>query len=151
MTVTMNKRVNFEDNAFILMMRIRMIRDIITLDADPELFLEKTLDDIYFTDHTLRALLEYLQENHFLIERVELLEHFSELEWQFSQVLRDLLDHDGNMSIQNIPSIREKVMACRTNSLQRQKTADSLSPAASTVSGSPIVSSDELTELLKAF
>ena len=151
MTITMNKRVNFEDSLFILMMRIRMIRDIITLDADPELFLEKTLDDIYFADHTLRILLEYLRENHYLIERVELLEHLSELEWQFSQILQELLDHDGNISIRGIPSIREKISACRNNSLERQKTAESLSPAGSSQPGEPVVSSDELTELLKAF
>ena len=60
MIIPMNKRVNFEDSLFILMMRIRMIRDSITLDADPELFLEKILDDIYFTEHTLRVLLDYL-------------------------------------------------------------------------------------------
>ena len=146
----MNKRVNFEDNTFILMMRIRMIRDTITLDADPELFLEKTLDDIYFTENTLRILLEYLQDNNYLIEREEYLENFSELEWQFSQVLRELLEHNGNFSIQGIASIREKLNACRNNSLQRRKTADNLSPAAATPTNSPIVSSDELTQLLKA-
>ena len=146
----MNKRVNFEDSLFILMMRIRMIRDIITLDGDPELFLEKTLDDIYFADHTLKILLEYLQENHYLIERVELLEYLSELEWQFSQILQQLLEHNGNFSIREIPSVREKLSACRNNSRERQRTAESLRPAGNSQSGEPVVSSDELTELLKA-
>ena len=147
----MNKRVNFEDNIFILMMRIRMIRDIIALDADPEIFLEKILEDICFTDNTLRILLEYLQENHYLIERVEFLEQLSELEWQFSRLLQELLEHDGNISIREISSIREKVATCQSNSHQRQKTADNMSPATGIIGGSPIVSSDELTELLKAF
>ena len=147
----MNKRVNFEDSLFILMMRIRMIRDIITLDADPELFLEKTLDDIFFADQTLRVLLEYLQENHYLIERVELLEHLSELEWQFSRLLQELLDHNGSFSICEIPAIKEKISNCRSNSLERQRAAESLSPAGSSLPGEPVVSSDELTELLKAF
>jgi len=147
----MNKRVNFEDSLFILMMRIRMIRDSITLDADPELFLEKTLDDIDFSEHTLRILLEYLRENHYLIERVELLEHFSELERQFSQALQLWLNRDGNISIQEIPSIKEKIISCRNSSLERQRAAESLSPVGSSQSGEPVVSSDELTELLKAF
>ena len=146
----MNKRVNFEDSLFILMMRIRMIRDIITLDADPELFLEKTLDDIYFADHTLQILLEYLQQNHYLIERVELLEHLSELEWQFCRILQELIEHDGSISVREIPNIREKLLACRNNSRERQKTADSMRPAGNSQSGEPVVSSDELTELLKA-
>jgi len=147
----MNKRVNFEDSLFILMMRIRMIRDSITLDADPELFLEKTLDDIDFADHTLRILLEYLQENHYLIEWAELLEHLSGVEWQFSQVLQELLNHDGRISVREIPSIKEKISACRNSSLERQRTTEGLSPAGSSQSGEPVVSSDELTELLKAF
>ena len=146
----MNKRVNFEDNIFILTIRIRMIRDIITLDADPELFLEKTLDDIYFSDKTLRILLEYLQQNTCLVERAELLEQFCELEWQFSQILQNLLDHGGNFCIKSIPGILEKITVCRSNSLYRQRSAETLSPPANISSGEPIVSSHELTELLKA-
>ena len=147
----MNKRVNFEDSIFILMMRIRMIRDIITLDADPELFLEKTLDDICFADHTLRILLGYLQESDRLIERDELLEQLSELEWQFSQVLQELLDHKGNISIQEVPSIKEKLLAFRNSSLERRKLTENLGPSDGSLPGEPVVSSDELAELLKAF
>ena len=148
--ITMNKRVNFEDSLFILMMRLRMIQDTITLDADPDFFLEKTLDDIYFTDHILRILLGCLEENHFLIERAELLEHLSDLELQFSRVLQNLLEHDGNISVRDILPIGEKIIACRDNSLQRQRVIGELSPT-SPSQASPIVSSDELTELLKAF
>ena len=147
----MNKQVNFEDNIFILMMRIRMIRDIITLDPDPELFLERTLDDIYFADHTLRILLGYLQENNRLIEREELLEHFSEVEWQFSHVLSDLLDHEGHFSVRNIQTIRDKLVNFRNASLERRKIAESLGPVGDIIPSEPVVSSDELTELLKAF
>ena len=148
---TMNKRVNFEDSLFLLMMRLRMIQDIITLDADPEFFLEKTLDDVYFTDRILRVLLVSLEENHFLIERVELLEHLSDLELQFSRVLQNLLSSGGNISIREIPPIAEKIAACRDGSLERQRLIRELSPAGASKAVSPIVSSDELSELLKAF
>lgn len=147
----MNKRINFEDNIFILLMRIRVIRDIITLDADPELFIEKTLDDIFFIDHILRNLLGYLQGNSRLIEREELLEQLSEAEWHFSRVLLELLEHDGAFSIRDIPSASEKLAALRKNSQDRRKIAENLSPAESAMPGSPVVSTDELTELLKAF
>ena len=147
---SMNKRVNFEDSIFIIMMRIRMIRDTITLDAEPGLFLEKTLDDICFTEHSLRNLLEYLLENSRLIEREELLDHFSEAERLFSMVIQELLNHEGDLSIQEIPAIREKLIALRGASLERRKTAETLSSSGNNASGSPIVSSDELTELLKA-
>jgi len=147
----MNKRVNFEDSLFILMMHLRLIQDIITLDADPEFFLGKTLDDIYFTDRILGVLLGSLQENSFLIEREELLEHLADIESRFTQVLQDLLNCDGNISIRSAPSIMEKVVACRNNSLARQETIARLNPVGTRKSSSPIVSSAELTELLKAF
>ena len=147
----MNKRVNFEDNIFILLMRIRMIRDTITLDADPELFLEKTLDDISFTDHSLRILLDYLMESSRLIEREELLDQFSEVEKHFAHALQEFLIHEGSFSIQEISSIKEKLIVLRNSSLERRKKAESLGSPESNTSGNPIVSSDELTELLKAF
>lgn len=128
-----------------------MIRDIITLDADPELFMEKTLDDISFTDHILRNLLGYLQANSRLIEREDLLERLSETEWQFSQVLLDLLEHDGEFSVKEIPTISDKLTNLRKNSQERRKIAENLRPIESLVPGSPVVSTDELTELLKAF
>ena len=149
--ISMNKRVNFEDSLFILMMHLRLIQDIITLDADPEFFLGKTLDDIYFTDRLLGILMGSLQENNFLIEREELLEHLADIEVRFTQVLQNLLNHGGNISIRQAPSITERVAACRDNSLARQETIARLSPAGAGKSSSPIVSSDELTELLKAF
>ena len=151
MSIAMNKRVNFEDSLFILMMRLRMIRDSITLDADPDFFLEKTLDDIFFTDHILRILLNCLEENHHLIERLEVLEQLYGLDAEFSRVLQNLLDHEGNFSIRILPQIREKIAACRTNSLQRQAAIVKLNPAGGSPAASPIVSSDELSELLKAF
>jgi hypothetical protein len=49
----MHKHINFEDNIFVLNTRIRMIRDSLILDTDPELFLEKTVDDTNFIDLTL--------------------------------------------------------------------------------------------------
>jgi len=146
----MNKRINFEDDIFLLMIRIRMIRDIITLDADPELFLEKTLDDILFIDQTLKTLLGDLERNNHLIERDELLEQLSNAEEQFSQVLKDLSSHEGNLSIKELPSLAEKLAVFRSCSLERQKTAGKLHPEESP-ENVVYVGSDELTELLKAF
>jgi hypothetical protein len=146
----MNKRVNFEDNVFILMMRLRVIRDTITLDADPELFLEKILDDISFSDHVLRILLGYLRENERLIAREEFLEHFTELEWQFSQVMGELLNHDGNIPIRELPTIQDKIIAFRNSSQERRLAAEKLSRSSNIRSEDPLVSSDELSELLKA-
>ena len=146
----MNKRINFEDNIFILLMNVRLIRDIITLDADPELFLEKTLNDICFIDDSLRILLGNLEQNHHLIEREELLEQIANAEVQFSQALKELLEHEGNFSILGIPSLVEKVAAFRASSIERQKTAGKLQPSGESSGERIYVGSEELTELLKS-
>jgi hypothetical protein len=147
----MHKRVNFEDSLFILMTRIRMIRDIITLDADTNLFLEKTLDDVFFVDRALATLLEHLESNRELIDRAQLLLDLSDLEWQFSQALYSLLTTDSNLSIREIPVFREKISACRDASTERQRAAERIGAGANEMSASPIVSSHEIAELLKAF
>jgi hypothetical protein len=83
----MNKRINFDDNLFALTMRIRLIQDLLSLDVDPNLFLQKTMEDIEFIDFTLDTLLKELLDNDRLLERDEAFENFSELEWRFDQAL----------------------------------------------------------------
>ena len=147
----MNKQVNFEDNIFILLMRIKMIRDTITLDADPELFLEKILDDIYFTDHVLRILLEHLEENDRLIARDEFLDQLYETERQFSQVIDEVLNHKGNIFVRGIPEINDKLIFLRKSSLERRRIIETLYQDSNNSTDKIVVSSDELSELLKVF
>lgn len=147
----MNKRVNFEDDFFILAMRIRMVKDIITLDADPELFLKKTLDDIYFIDQTLRLLLEYLEQSPRLFERDELLEKLSGVERQFFDMLDDFIRHDGNLCVGEIPSMTEKLDALRNGSLERRETAERILPSGGSPDSVSVVSHEELAGLLQAF
>ena len=128
-----------------------MIQDMVTLDADPELFLEKMLDDIFFIDQTLRTLLGSLENNHHLIERDELFEQLSGAEAQFASVLQNLINHEGAFSVMEIPSLAEKLKVFRSGSLERQKIAGKLQPVEKSPAASLYVSSDELTELLKAF
>jgi hypothetical protein len=145
----MNKRINFEDNIFILSQRIRMIRDSLTLDADPELFLEKTIEDIDFIDAVLGTLLESLTQNNRLIERDIQYENLSEMEWQFSRILADLLNGSGNISAVNFPMIREKIGIIEKHISERNKTIDSARSQSDKNRMESVVSSDELNELLK--
>jgi hypothetical protein len=147
----MNKRVNFEDNIFILANRIRILRDMFSLDADPDLFLEKTLDDIDFITQALTALLRQLLENQRFIERSELFHHLEELEWNFSQVLSGFMGSQGTLSIQNRPEIIEKISILRSRSLERRRTAETAGGASEGQGEEPVVSSDELSELLKEY
>jgi hypothetical protein len=147
----MNKRVNFEDNIFVLMNRLRTLQDLFSLDTDPGLFLEKTLDDIDFIAHTLILLLQQLMENQRFVERSGLFNYLAELEWQFSQVLSEFMNNQGTMSVQGYPEIIEKIRILRDRSQERRETAETAGGAFESKAGEPVVSSDELNELLKAY
>ncbi|MDR2068809.1 MAG: hypothetical protein LBP71_02955 [Spirochaetaceae bacterium] len=147
----MVKHINFEDNIFLLSMRIRMIRDLLLLDAEPELFLEITLSDIDFIDRTLTFLLKNLVENKRFIERDEQLHNLSKTECQFEEVLSELANGSGSISGAAIPPLREKISIFQKQSLVRQKAFAESKIEPGKKPDNTVVSSDELIELLKDF
>ncbi|MDR1029533.1 MAG: hypothetical protein LBL76_01520 [Treponema sp.] len=147
----MNKHINFEDNIFILNIRLRLVQDILVLEPDPELFLKKTMEDIDFIDDTLSLLLDGLLENIQLIERNEQFDNLVAIERQFVQVLTQFLTGSGNISALRFPVLREKIMFLRTHSITRQQTIDDARNEVNQTSIEPLVSTDELTELLKEY
>jgi hypothetical protein len=144
----MNKHINFEDNIFILNARIRMIHDTLTIEADPELFLEKTLDDLEFISGVLDTLLANLIENVRLIERAGEFNNLSDLEWQFDQLLTRFCNGQDGISAAH-PDIRKKLLPLKSKSTARRKAIDG--SRGSGEQAEPVVSSDELSELLKGF
>ena len=144
----MNKHINFEDNIFVLNIRIRMIRDLLILDTDTELFLDKTLDDIDFINSILRTLLLSLKENYRLIERDEQFHNLAETERQFCEVLNELDHGEGNISVFHHPELRERIVQLLNQSQDRQNSIKELLVEAKHLSLEPVVGFDELQELL---
>ncbi|MDR3122312.1 MAG: hypothetical protein LBU16_00845 [Treponema sp.] len=147
----MNKQINFGDTIFILNARIRMIRDLLILDADPDFFLDKTLSDVDFIDAALGALLRDLIDNTFLIDRNGHFHNLYETERQFLKVLWDLENGSATVSVSPYPALREKVSLLRDHSLERQKIIEQSFSVEEAPSSEPLVSSDELNELLRDF
>jgi hypothetical protein len=146
----MDKRINIEDNIFILNIRIRMIRDMLILDAEPGLFLGKTLDDIDFINVSLGVLLGTLIEKERLIERDELFQSLYETEQRFLDLLAELEYGQGAISGACFPAICEKAAPLRDASVTRRKTIEESIRKSGKLSMEPMmVSSDELSELLK--
>jgi hypothetical protein len=146
----MNKRINFEDNIFILNTRIRAIRDLLLLDADPDFFLEETLDDLEFIDNTLSILLDNLTNNKRYIERDEQFHNLLETERFLTEVLQEIFSGDGTVSANKFPIIRDRVTLIWNHSLDRCKNIEGLSFEETEVASlEPVVSRDELNELLK--
>ncbi|MDR1353217.1 MAG: hypothetical protein LBK05_08040 [Treponema sp.] len=146
----MNKRINFEDNIFILNTQIRVVRDLLLLDADPGFFLEKTMNDLEFIGSTLSVLFDNLATNEKYIERNEQLHNLLETERSLSGVLQTIVSGDGAFSADKFPAIRDRITPVLNRSLDRCKTIEGLSfERPDTASMEPVVSRDELSELLK--
>jgi hypothetical protein len=147
----MNKQENFEDSLYLLINRVKLIRETLILDADPVLFFERVLEDIDFIDQTVDKLLNWLMENNRLINREELTSHLAELEWQFSQILTSILNGSTFIPTFEMTPIKDRITILRKKSLERQRTTDIISSTVENEPGEPVINSNELYELLKDF
>jgi hypothetical protein len=146
-----NKQINFGDTIFILNARIRLIRDLLILDADPDFFLDTTLSDVDFIDGALGTLLQELIENTRLIDRNGQFYNLYETEGRFLAVLRELLNGSGAMPAASYPALRERLALIREHALERQKAIEQRLRVDEAPPSEPVVSSDELNELLRDF
>jgi hypothetical protein len=120
----MNKHINLQDNIYILNGRVKILRDLLILDTDPALFLEKTIEDINFMDHALDTLLEHLRDNNRGFERNEVLDYLSDLEWDFSQVLGEFSGGAGSISAVPYPALLEQIKIMRNRCAERRALID---------------------------
>jgi hypothetical protein len=146
----MDKHMNFEDSIFILNVRIRMIQDMFILDADPGLFLNKTLDDLVFIDLSHESLLSSLKTNDRLIERDEQLYNLSESERIFCELLFELSHGETGFSSAMDEAMRETLSGMRNRSLERRRSIGDIIVESKNANLEPVVSYDELHELLSS-
>ncbi|HCC37870.1 MAG TPA: hypothetical protein DEQ14_09785 [Treponema sp.] len=137
----MDKQINFEDNIFILNVRIRMLIDLLRLDVDPGLFLEQTVDDLIFIDYALSSLLRNLAANRRFIDREEELDKLADLQWHFDK----LLTGAGS----RFPAIGDRLAECKKNSEYRHQNIAEIRSPGEQAASEPVVSSSELSELLR--
>jgi hypothetical protein len=146
----MKKRVNYEDNTFIINTRIRLLQDIFLLEADSALFFDKTLDELDFINNTLEFLLKDFMENDKLIERSDRFHDLLETEWRFTSVLNFLVSGQGSLAEDFYPRLVPKLKSLLGDCVRRQNMIE-----AQTADGEKnqvderLVSSFELSELLK--
>lgn len=136
-------RLNFEDTVFILNMRIRMIKDTLHLGPPPELFLEKSLDDLVFIDSILDMLTGTLAEN----ER-QFSDYISDSEWQFSQLLTEFSLESSPFLSQTFGDTMRRVASLRESSDTRRKSLEGTSLSLEMAQSEPVVTSAELNGLL---
>jgi len=142
--------LNFEDTVFILNMRIRMIRDTLRLNPLPELFLERSLDDLAFIDSILEQLVRTLSENSQNNGNGEA-EYLSDTEWQFSQLLTEFSLDSSPFPVHAFPKAIQKISALRESNNARRKIIEETNLPSDLAHAEPVVSSAELNGLLGGF
>ena len=138
---------NFEDTIFILNMRIRMIRDTLRLNPPPELFLEKSLDDLAFIDNVLEALVRTFLENGNHYGNGES-DYISDTEWQFIQLLTEFSLESSPFSAGIFPETLEKIAVLRRASDVRRKAVEGSGLPSEIAQAEPVVTSAEMNGLL---
>jgi len=144
----MNKRINFEDTLFILNVRIRMIRDLMRLDTDSNIFYRQTMSDIEFISAVMDMLTDKFVENLKFLDRETEADNILDAEWQFSQLLNEISNGSSPFAANLFPEITVLIGKLRTDSAKRKKLIDeSYVPADSSIT-EPVVSHAELNGLL---
>ena len=141
-------RLNFEDSIFILNMRIRVIRDTLHLDPPPELFSEKSMDDLTFVDSVLGLLVKAITENSDQYSGNGEPEYISDTEWQFNQVLTEFLLESSPFSAHILPETMHKITVMRAASEARRKVIEGTGHPLEIAQSEPVVTSAELNGLL---
>jgi hypothetical protein len=147
----MEKRINYEDNTFIINTRIRLLHDIFMLEADSALFFKKVLDELDFINEALEMLLNALVANDKLIERGERLHDLLETEWRFTSLLSYLISGQGSLADSFCPNFVPKLESISKDCALRRDTIKEhdVSSGEEAKSDERLVSAFELAELLK--
>jgi hypothetical protein len=149
----MNKQINFEDTIFILNARIRLIRDLMCLDTDADLFLRQTLGDLDFISSALDMLGDKLLANTKFLDREIEADNLMDVEWQFEQLINEFSNNNGPFSPVRFPETTKSTSKFREGSLKRRKLIEELyvpKKQAGIESMETVVSPAELTGLLGA-
>ncbi|MDR2952612.1 MAG: hypothetical protein LBU82_05160 [Treponema sp.] len=144
----MNKRINFEDTIYILNVRIRMIRDLLQLDTDSDLFFHQTVEDLKFISSTLGVLTDKLIANPKFVDRELEADNLSDAEWQFNQIVCEFLKDCGSFPPAQFAEISSWISTLREESAKRQKLINEAYVPEGTALTEPVVTYTELSRLL---
>lgn len=119
------------------------------LDADPDIFLKKTLEDLDFIGAKLLLLQDDLALNEQLISRNQQLHNLDETYERFFNLLNEMLHGTVCFNTDSYPFISEPINKLIARCINGQKQLKELmAMAGGNIIDSHLVSTDELTALL---
>ena len=125
-----------------------MIKDLLHLDIDLDLFYMQTMSDIEFINSMMDALTEKFLKNQKFVDRETDAENILDAEWQFSQLLSEITNNTGQYSLISFPQTQALISGFKKESASRKKLIeDSCTPADNAMT-EPVVTHTELNGLL---
>ncbi len=85
-------KINYKATLDYLSLTIQTLRTGIQLDIDPDLFLDKSLEDLLFIDSILSRLLHQLRDNPYLYRRIEYLTQLGKTKEEFIQLITEVMN-----------------------------------------------------------
>jgi hypothetical protein len=145
----MQRHLNYEDTIFILNTQIRMIADLLLLDADEELFLSKTAEDVDFIGTTIDLVLESLLENRQIIDWDAQMHNLADTARRYAALLESMTNGQAAFTVKRYPVMGEMLNALASAGAERMlKIKEDLNGANPTDNDPRFVSVEELTFLV---
>lgn len=117
----MTARIHFEDNFFMLQSKIQFLKQAMSLDIDPEFFLERLMSDFFFVDSCLDSITEVVCDNSFLVKKQEYLRSLIHCKQEFvhlangiAQGLYTFSAHCRTYQVRILDAIQRQDLSCHT-------------------------------------
>jgi hypothetical protein len=125
-----------------------MIRDLLRLDTDSNIFYRQTMNDLEFISSVLDTLnIQFLENLKFLDREVEA-DNILDAEWQFSQIINEISSNSSPFSPSFYPELPAIIAKLRADSQKRKKSVEESYVPSDNSIAEPVVSSAELNGLL---
>ena len=125
-----------------------MMRDTLRLNPPPELFLDKSLDDLAFADNLLETLTRTFLENGSSYSANGELDYIADAEWQFTQLLTEFTLESSPFFAGIFPETMQKIAVLRRSSDTRRKAIEGAGLPSEIAHAEPVVTSAEMNGLL---
>ncbi len=115
--LAMTKKIHYDDNIFFLDTMIKTVKSGLSLDIDPEYFIDKVIEDLLFLDGTLLLIFSSLKGNLYLLKRAEYLRSLLRGEKNFLDLVDAILEKKIPFS-EHLTPLFDKLRTLRAEHLQ---------------------------------
>lgn len=145
----MSQKIHYQDDLFLLSVLAKSLDSGLSVEADPEFYLERLAEDVFFIDSSIRKFKDLLSANSHLMDRSEYLKLLERTARTFAGSLERLASGASPMSSAWERYLSRLEEIARDQKAMLAELVDLLKNAGEGANETELVSSDELSELLR--